>query len=111
MVQVQTIVLLFKTLVFIEPHSTGDKMTEIGFQTHSCPACREQFIVACESELQEKLKKHEGSCIAKRTNKKRERTQQFQQHRIALFVHDTAVDRIQQYNFDKLVNSGMLVNG
>lgn len=82
----------------------------IDFQTHKCHVCGEQFSVACESQLQEMLRKHRRSCKAKRTNRKRERTQQLQEHRIALYVRDVAVDRIHQYNFDKLVKQGVLVN-
>lgn len=82
----------------------------IEFQTHKCPACGEQFNVACELQLQEMLKNHKSSCKAKRTNKKRERTQQLQQDGIALFVHDTVINRIEQHNFDNLVRQGMLVN-
>ena len=80
------------------------------FETHSCDACGEQFIVACESELREKLQNHKDSCTAKRTHKKRERSKQFQQQRIALFVHDTTVNRIEEHNLDNLVKSGMLIN-
>ncbi len=76
----------------------------IDFQTHNCPACREQFVAACESELQEKLKKHKSSCTVKagstkRTNKKRERTRQLYKQRIALSVHDTVVNSIEKHNF------------
>lgn len=81
------------------------------YQTKSCDACGEQFIVACLSELQEKLKTHKRSCIAKRNNKKRERTQQLQEQGIALFVHDTVVNRIEEHRFNQLVNKGVLVNG
>ena len=82
----------------------------IDFETHSCDACGEQFIVVCEKQLQEKLKKHKSSCHGKRSNKKRERSQQLRKDRIALFVHDIAVDRLNQHNFDKLVSQGMIVN-
>jgi len=81
----------------------------IDFETHSCDACGEQFIVACETQLQEKLKKH--ICCLARKNRKRERAQQLQEQRIALFVHDTTVNRIEQHNFDKLIKQGVLVNG
>ena len=87
------------------------KLKVINFETHSCDACGEQFIVACESQLQEKLKKHKSSCHGKRSNKKRERTQQLCKDRIALFVHDTTVNRIEEHNFDELVKQGVLVNG
>ena len=84
----------------------------ITFETHSCPACREQFIAACESELQEKLKSHNCRSRPKsKCNKKRERTRQLHKRRIALSVHDTVVNSIEKHNFDKLVKSGMLVNG
>jgi transcription elongation factor Elf1 len=83
----------------------------IDFITHNCPACGEQFVVACESQLQEKLKAHLEHCIPKGCrSKKRERTEQLQQQRIDLFVHDVATDRIHQHNFDQLVNQGMIVN-
>jgi len=82
----------------------------IDFETHSCHACGEQFIVTCELQLQEKLEKHKSSCIVKRINKKRERTKQHRKDRIALFVHDVTVDRLNQHNFDKLVSQGMIVN-
>ena len=79
----------------------------IDVQTHSCRACGEQFVVACLTELQQKLKTH---CCKSSINKKRERSEQFRQDRIALFVHDTVVNRIEQYRFDKLIKQGMLVN-
>jgi len=82
----------------------------IDFETHSCDACGEQFVVACLSELQVKLKNHKSSCTVKRTNRKRERTQQLQQKGIALFVHDTAVNRIEEHNFNKLIKQGVLIN-
>ena len=80
------------------------------FQNHNCPVCGEQFIVACELQLREKLETHKSSCKVKKTNRKSERTMQLQRDRIALYVHGITVDRINQYNFDKLVNLGMLVN-
>jgi hypothetical protein len=84
----------------------------IDFETHSCDACGEQFIVACDSQLTEQLKKHKRCCRGRTiVNKKRERTQQFQQRRIALYVHDTTINRIEEHNFDKLVKQGVLVNG
>lgn len=82
----------------------------IKFETHSCDVCKEQFNVACESQLQEKLKSHNCRGRPKKCNKKRERTQQLQHDRIALYMHDTTVNRIEEHNLDKLVNSGMLVN-
>ena len=85
------------------------KLKVIDFETHSCDACGEQFIVACESQLQEKLKNH--ACRPVRQNRKKERFQQLQEQRIALFVHDTTVNRIEAHNFDKLVKQGVLVNG
>ena len=83
----------------------------IKFETHNCDACGEQFVVACKSQLQEKLKTHKSCCKGRTVvNKKRERTKQLQQKGIALYVHDTAVNRIEQHNLDKLVSQGMLVN-
>ena len=81
----------------------------IDFITHSCPACGEQFVVACESQLQEKLKRHKCPKLI-RENKKRERSEQLQQQRIDLFVQDITVDRIHQHNFDSLIKQGMIVN-
>lgn len=75
----------------------------IEFQTHRCGVCGEQFRVACESELQTKLKYH------KCPTGKRLRSQQMKQQQIALFVHDTAVNSIEQHNFDKLVMQGIIV--
>ena len=83
----------------------------IDFETHNCDACGEQFIVACDTQLQEKLKAHRATCLAKRPNRKRERTKQLQQDGIALFVHDITVNRIEEHNFDKLIKQGVLVNG
>lgn len=83
----------------------------IELQTHSCDVCGEQFSVACESQLQEKLKKHKSSCRVKRTNKKRERTKQLQQDRIALYVHDIAVNRIEEHGFNELIKKGVVVHG
>ena len=85
----------------------------IDFETHSCDACGEQFIVACETQLQEKLKAHLEHCIDKIQipNKKRERSQQLQEQGIALFVHDTTINRIEAHNFDKLIKQGVLING
>lgn len=82
----------------------------INFETHSCDACGEQFLVACLSELQEKLKNHKRCCKGRIIHKGRERSKQFQQDRIALFVHDTTINRIEQHNFDTLVKRGMLVD-
>lgn len=81
------------------------------FETHSCHVCGEQFIVACDTQLQEKLKSHNCRGRPKQLNKKRERTKQLQQDRIALYVHDITVNRIEQHNFDNLVKQGVLVNG
>lgn len=78
----------------------------IDFQTHKCDVCGEQFIVACLAQLQEKLKTHK--CIKK--NKRVERTLQLQRDRVALYVRDITVNRIEQHNFDNLVKQGMLVN-
>lgn len=75
----------------------------IDFQTHKCRVCGEQFQVACESELQDKLKNH------KCPTGKRLRSKQHRRQQIALFVHDTAVNNIEQHNFDKLVRQGLIV--
>ena len=83
----------------------------IDFETHSCDACGEQFTVACDAQLQEKLEAHLEHCVAHRRNEKRERSQQLQEQGIALYVHDVTVDRINQHNFDNLIKQGMLVNG
>ena len=101
-------------MIFLENRRMTSKELDypgITFESHSCDACGEQFNVACDSQLQEMLKNHKRSCKAKRTNKKRERTQQLQQRRIALYVHDVTIARIQQYNFDKLVRQGVFING
>ncbi len=55
---------------------------------HTCHACGVQFDFACKSELQEKLKNHKHCCKGRRVHKKGERTRQFQQSRIALYMHD-----------------------
>jgi len=78
----------------------------IEFQTHKCGVCGEQFNVACLSQLQEKLKTHK--CIKK--NKRVERTRQLRRDGIALYVRDTVTNNIEEHNFNKLVNQGMLVN-
>ena len=82
----------------------------IEFETHSCDVCGEQFMVACLLELQEKLENHKSCCKGRPVvHKKRERTKQLKQNRIALCVHDTAVSRIEEHNFDKLVRQGVII--
>lgn len=76
------------------------------FQEHKCDVCGEQFQVACFSELQEKFRNHR----CRKVNKRVERTNQLQQKRIAFNIRGITTDRIQQHNFDKLVQQGMLVN-
>ena len=83
----------------------------IDFETHSCHVCKEQFSVACESQLQQMLKSHNCRGRPVKVNKKRERTQQLHESGIALYVHDITVNRLEEHNFDKLVKQGVLVNG
>lgn len=65
-----------------------------------------KFEVSCESELQDKLRKHK--CV--RVNKRVERTAQLQQAQVDQFVEDVATDRIHQHKFNKLVEQGMIVS-
>ena len=76
------------------------------FQRYSCNRCGEEFVAACLSELQRKRAKH--VCV-KLPNKRVERTAELKQNRIDLFVHDTTVNRIEEHNFDQLVEQGVLV--
>jgi len=75
------------------------------FEVYDCPECGMEFRVACESELQDKLKKHKCQLITGKVY----RTRQLQQHEVDNFIEDVAVDRIHQHNFDKLIVQGMIV--
>ena len=72
---------------------------------YNCRYCGEEFKVACLSELQEKKAKHKCPNV----NKRVERTKQLQQAKVDQFVNDTTVNRIEERNFDQLVNTGMIV--
>jgi len=74
-------------------------------ERHSCPDCDIEFEVACESELQEKLRKHKCQLITGKVF----RTQQLQQQEIGNFIEDVAIDRIHQHKLDKLVAQGIIV--
>ena len=74
------------------------------FQTHNCDRCGEEFIVACLSELEEKLRKH----VCPKVNRHIERTEEHKRQIRAQFVFDTTVNRIEDSNRKKLVQQGML---
>lgn len=77
----------------------------MNFQVHSCDICGERFRVTCFSELEEKLRKHKCPNV----NKRVERTKQLQQAKIDQFVSDTTVNRIEEHNFDQLIEQGIIV--
>lgn len=81
----------------------------IDFEIHKCPVCGEQFEVACESQLREKLKTHTCPKNKFRTNKKRERTRQLKRAQVALYVQDTVVNEIEETRFQKLIQQGVIV--
>lgn len=83
-----------------------EKMT-INLVRYNCDMCGEEFEAACLSELQEKKVRHKCHLV----NKRVERTAELKQSRIDLFVHDTTVNRLEEHNFDKLVDMGMIVHG
>jgi len=64
-----------------------------------------EFEVACQSELDKKLREHKCQLITGKV----ERTVQLQQSLMDCFVHDTAVNRIEEHNFDELIKQGMIV--
>jgi len=74
-------------------------------ETHSCIQCGMEFEVACQSELDDKLKQHKCSLITGKVF----RTQQLAQQEIDNFIEDVAIDRIHQHKFDKLVAQGIIV--
>ena len=67
--------------------------------------CGMEFEAACQSELDGKLAKHK--CV--KVNKRVARTQELRSQQERLFIHDTVVNRIESYNFDKLIAQGMVV--
>ncbi len=73
---------------------------------YNCNTCGEEFEAACLSELQEKKAKHKCAKI----NKRVERTKQLQEALVEQFVDDTAVNRLEQHNFEKLIRTGMIVS-
>jgi len=60
--------------------------------------------VACQSELDEKVRKHK--CL--KSNRRAARTEELRQSNIKRNVHDKVVNRIEQHNFDRLVKQGMI---
>jgi len=78
-------------------------------RTYECPLCKEQFVYACLSQLQEKLKMH--CCKSRSTNKKRERSKQFKRDQIALYIEDMITNSVEHCNFDRLVRRGMVADG
>ena len=76
-------------------------------ETHYCTKCEEPIQAACFLELQAKLAKH---VCAKMPNRRIQRTAQLEQARLDEFVNDTAVNRIEASNRQKLIQQGILVN-
>ncbi len=74
---------------------------------YGCEYCGEEFEAACLSELKRKKAAHK----CRLPNKRVMRTVELQQEQADQFVRDVAVDRIQQYNFEKLLRTGMIVDG
>ena len=61
--------------------------------------------MACQSELDEKVRKHK----CRKSNRRAARTEELRQSNIKRNVHDTVVNRIEQHNFDRLVRQGIFV--
>lgn len=79
----------------------------LNLQRYNCDSCGAEFEAACLSELQRKKAEH---VCAKLPNRRVQRAAQIQQARVDEFVFDTAVNRIEDSNRQKLVQQGMLVN-
>ena len=76
-------------------------------ETHHCISCEEPIQAACFLELQARLAKH---VCAKMPNRRIQRTAQLQQDLVDEFVNDTAVNRIEASNRQRLIQQGILVN-
>jgi len=79
-------------------------------KVYECRVCKEQFVIACLSQLQAKLKNHKCPNQVGNINKKRERSKQLEQDRIALYIHDIVVNGIEKHNFDRIIKQGIIVN-
>ena len=84
----------------------------IDIQIHECPVCKERFEVACQMQLEDKLKNHKCSperIKTQKVNKKRERARQLRRSQAALYVQDYVVNSIEEARFNKLVQQGVIV--
>jgi len=75
-------------------------------QKHKCNVCGEQFSVVCFAELQEKFRKHR--CHV--PNKRVVRTEQLVQSQMEQVAQDMTTNNIEQHNFNRLVQQGIVVN-
>lgn len=73
-------------------------------ETYTCE-CGMEFEAACLSELEGKLNNHKCAKI----NKRVARTQALKQRQEALFIDDLVTNRIEEHNFDKLIQQGVIV--
>jgi len=64
-----------------------------------------KFQAACSLELEEKIRNHK----CHKTNKRVGRTAELRQSIVKSVVQDKTVNRIEQHNFDRLVERGMIV--
>jgi len=78
----------------------------LNLERYNCNRCGEEFVAACLSELQRKKAGHRCA----KTNKRIQRAAQLQQARVTEFISDTAVNRIEDSNRQKLIQQGILVN-
>lgn len=83
--------------------NVGRKMLTV--ETFVCSECGEEFEASCLVEFEEKKKKHK----CRKTNKRVARTVKLQNQMDEQFIDDTAVNNIEQHNFDKLVRRGIIV--
>ena len=70
-----------------------------------CELCGTELEAACLSELQSKQSRHK--CV--RVNKRVARTQALQQGLLNSFLADTAVNGIEEHNFNKIIHRGLIV--
>lgn len=82
-------------------------MNTIQIETFVCSKCGEEFEASCLAEFEEKKKKHKCKSI----NKRAYRTREFYRKQDEVFVNDTVVNDIEEHNFDKLIQQGVVVAG